>query len=93
VRRVRAKDDRRTVHVHLTEGGRKVVSEVTDRRRAEIETAELDRPQKLPSASSGENRKEDAGNQFTSVRYGERLAEIAVVRSIGSIGTIPGRFT
>jgi len=57
VRRVRAKDDPRTVHVHLTEGGQKVVSEVTDRRRAEIETAELDRPQKLPSASSTRTEK------------------------------------
>jgi DNA-binding MarR family transcriptional regulator len=37
VRRVRAKEDRRTVRVHLTEGGQSVVSEVTDRRRAEIE--------------------------------------------------------
>jgi DNA-binding MarR family transcriptional regulator len=37
VRRVRAKDDRRTVRVHLTEAGQTVVAEVTDRRRAEIE--------------------------------------------------------
>jgi DNA-binding MarR family transcriptional regulator len=37
VRRVRAKDDRRTVRVHLTDAGRQVVSEVTDRRRVEIE--------------------------------------------------------
>jgi DNA-binding MarR family transcriptional regulator len=37
VRRVRAKDDRRTVRVHLSEAGQTVVSEVTDRRRAEIE--------------------------------------------------------
>jgi len=28
----------------------------------------------------------DAGSQFTSVRYGERLAEIAAVPSIGTIG-------
>ena len=28
----------------------------------------------------------DAGSQFTSVRYGERLAEIGAVPSIGSIG-------
>jgi DNA-binding MarR family transcriptional regulator len=36
VRRVRAKDDRRTVRVQLTEAGQQVVSQVTDRRRAEI---------------------------------------------------------
>ena len=29
----------------------------------------------------------DAGSQFTSVRYGERLAEIGAVPSIGSVGT------
>jgi putative transposase len=28
----------------------------------------------------------DAGSQFTSVRYGERLAELGAVPSIGSIG-------
>jgi putative transposase len=28
----------------------------------------------------------DAGSQFTSIRYGERLAEIGVVPSIGTIG-------
>lgn len=28
----------------------------------------------------------DAGSQFTSIRYGERLAEIGAVPSIGSIG-------
>jgi putative transposase len=28
----------------------------------------------------------DAGSQFTSIRYGERLAEISAVPSIGSIG-------
>jgi DNA-binding MarR family transcriptional regulator len=37
VRRVRAKDDRRTVRVHLTETGQGIVLKVTDRRRAEIE--------------------------------------------------------
>ncbi|MGI8493457.1 MAG: MarR family winged helix-turn-helix transcriptional regulator [Acidimicrobiales bacterium] len=37
VRRVRAKDDRRIVRVHLTDAGQTVVSQVTDRRRAEIE--------------------------------------------------------
>lgn len=28
----------------------------------------------------------DAGSQFTSVRYGERLAEIGAVPSIGTVG-------
>jgi putative transposase len=28
----------------------------------------------------------DAGSQFTSIRYGERLAEIAAVPSIGTVG-------
>ena len=28
----------------------------------------------------------DAGSQFTSVRYGERLAEIGALPSIGSVG-------
>jgi putative transposase len=28
----------------------------------------------------------DAGSQFTSIRYGERLAEIGAIPSIGSIG-------
>jgi transposase InsO family protein len=28
----------------------------------------------------------DAGSQFTSARYGERLAEIGAVPSIGSVG-------
>ncbi len=28
----------------------------------------------------------DAGSQFTSLRYGERIAEIGAVPSIGSIG-------
>ena len=28
----------------------------------------------------------DAGSQFTSIRYGERLAEIGAVPSIGSVG-------
>ena len=37
VRRVRSQDDRRTVRVHLTDAGRRVVVQVTDRRRAEIE--------------------------------------------------------
>ncbi len=37
VRRARSKDDRRTVRVHLTNSGQKVVAQVTDRRRAEIE--------------------------------------------------------
>jgi len=28
----------------------------------------------------------DAGSQYTSVRYGERLAEIGAVPSVGSVG-------
>ncbi len=28
----------------------------------------------------------DAGSQFTSIRYGERLAEIGAVPSIGTVG-------
>jgi DNA-binding MarR family transcriptional regulator len=37
VRRSGAQDDRRAVRVHLTETGSEVVSQVTDRRRGEIE--------------------------------------------------------
>jgi DNA-binding MarR family transcriptional regulator len=37
VRRSRLHDDRRAVHLHLTDAGRNVVAEVTARRRAEIE--------------------------------------------------------
>lgn len=37
VRRTRARDDRRTVRLHLTEAGRQVVVQVTDRRRREVE--------------------------------------------------------
>ena len=37
VRRVRTKDDRRTVRVHLTTAGQIIVSQVTERRRSEIE--------------------------------------------------------
>jgi DNA-binding MarR family transcriptional regulator len=37
VRRARSQQDRRTVRVHLTDAGRQVVAQVTDRRRAEIE--------------------------------------------------------
>ena len=37
VRRVRAKDDRRTVQVHLTDAGHVIVAQVTNRRRDEIE--------------------------------------------------------
>ena len=37
VRRVRAKDDRRTVQVHLTDAGHVIVAQVTNRRRGEIE--------------------------------------------------------
>ena len=28
----------------------------------------------------------DAGSQFTSIRYGERLAEIGAVPSLGTVG-------
>jgi putative transposase len=28
----------------------------------------------------------DAGSQFTSIRYGERLAELGAVPSIGTVG-------
>jgi DNA-binding MarR family transcriptional regulator len=37
VRRVRAKDDRRTLRVHLTDAGQVIIAQVTDRRRGEIE--------------------------------------------------------
>jgi DNA-binding MarR family transcriptional regulator len=37
VRRARSQEDRRTVRIHLTDAGRQVVAQVTDRRRAEIE--------------------------------------------------------
>lgn len=37
VRRVRARDDRRTVRIHLSEAGQQVVAQVSSRRRAEIE--------------------------------------------------------
>lgn len=37
VRRARAKDERRITRVHLTGDGQRVVGEVTDRRRADIE--------------------------------------------------------
>lgn len=37
VRRTRARDDRRTVRLDLTEAGRQVVAEVTQRRRREVE--------------------------------------------------------
>jgi transposase InsO family protein len=30
----------------------------------------------------------DAGSQFTSIRYGERFAEICAVPSIGSVGSV-----
>jgi transposase InsO family protein len=33
----------------------------------------------------------DAGSQFTSIRYGERLAEIGAVPSIGSVGELRQR--
>lgn len=37
VRRVRSTQDRRMVKVHLTDSGRRLVDEVVDRRRAEVE--------------------------------------------------------
>jgi DNA-binding MarR family transcriptional regulator len=37
IRRTRLQDDRRAIAIHLTEAGRQVVAQVTDRRRAEIE--------------------------------------------------------
>jgi transposase InsO family protein len=40
----------------------------------------------LAPAGVGGPRRRDAGSQFTSVRYGERLAEIGAVPSIGSVG-------
>jgi DNA-binding MarR family transcriptional regulator len=37
IRRTRLQDDRRAIHLHLTNAGRQVVTQVTARRRAEIE--------------------------------------------------------
>jgi len=47
-----------------------------------IEMAGWSRGKKLP----GLRCHSDAGSQFTSIRYGERLAEIAAVPSIGTVG-------
>jgi putative transposase len=47
-----------------------------------IEMARWSRGNTLPGLISHS----DAGSQFTSIRYGERLAEIGAVPSIGSIG-------
>jgi putative transposase len=47
-----------------------------------IEMARWSRGNILPGLISHS----DAGSQFTSIRYGERLAEIGAVPSIGSIG-------
>lgn len=47
-----------------------------------IEMARWSRGKKLP----GLRCHSDAGSQFTSIRYGERLAEIGAVPSIGSVG-------
>ncbi|AGZ49620.1 transposase IS401 [Mycobacterium kansasii ATCC 12478] len=47
-----------------------------------IEMARWSRGKLLPGLISHS----DAGSQFTSIRYGERLAEIGAVPSIGSIG-------
>jgi len=38
------------------------------------------------STLSGLRCQSDAGSQFTSIRYGERLAEIGAVPSIGTVG-------
>ncbi len=48
-----------------------------------IEMARWSRGNTLPGLTCHS----DAGSQFTSVRYGERLAEIGAVPSIGSVGT------
>ena len=47
-----------------------------------IEMARWSRGKHLP----GLRCRSDAGSQFTSIRYGERLAEIGAVPSIGSVG-------
>ena len=47
-----------------------------------IEMARWSRGQQLP----GLRCHSDAGSQFTSIRYGERLAEIGAVPSIGTVG-------
>src|SRR3954463_3046479 len=47
-----------------------------------IEMARWQRGTRLP----GLRCHSDAGSQFTSVRYGERLAEIGAVPSIGTVG-------
>jgi len=47
-----------------------------------IEMARWSRGQQLP----GLRCHSDAGSQFTSIRYGEHLAEIGAVASIGTVG-------
>ena len=47
-----------------------------------IEMARWQRGARIP----GLRCHSDAGSQFTSVRYGERLAEIGAVPSIGTVG-------
>jgi putative transposase len=47
-----------------------------------VEMARWSRGNMLPGLISHS----DAGSQFTSIRYGERLAEIGAIPSIGSIG-------
>src|SRR3546814_1866622 len=47
-----------------------------------IEMARWSRGNTLPGLTCHS----DAGSQFTSIRYGERLAEIGALPSIGSIG-------
>jgi putative transposase len=47
-----------------------------------LEMARWSRGNTLPGLISHS----DAGSQFTSIRYGERLAEIGAIRSIGTVG-------
>jgi putative transposase len=47
-----------------------------------IEMARWSRGNTLPGLTCHS----DAGSQFTSIRYGERLAEIGAVPSIGTVG-------
>lgn len=47
-----------------------------------IEMARWSRGRKLPNLRCHS----DAGSQFTSIRYGERLAEIGAAPSMGTVG-------
>ena len=51
-----------------------------------IEMARWSRGTRLEDRRSGLRCHSDAGSQFTSIRYGERLAEIGAVPSIGTVG-------